>query len=311
MMPNLLSARVLCVTAVVASVAAQPCPTADGDPGFSLSAGFSDDMVLQRAPAKSALYGFGTGPVSVHVVGTDGADAAVEYMVEAESRADGTWKAFLSPHVAGGSFTVTATSGAATLQLERVTMGDIFVCSGQSNMALEAFYTFSADTIKEEVLTADKYSKLRLFEYGGMGYNCSLASWTPTWVTTQNSVAEAPVFKWYNLSEGARVPYHQLREGMISALQHFSATCLYFGIELLDALGPEAPPIGLIETAVGGSTIEAWMANETLNRCTNEFNFSYGNPTKGQNIRGGVSRNQHIPGERHTPPPPLLLLLRG
>lgn len=294
----------LCVAAAAAAwrpAAAQPCPASGPDgasaaAGFSLSAGFSDDMVLQRAPAKAALYGFGTGPVSVRVAGTDGVGAAVQYVVEAQRRDDGTWKAFLAPHVAGGSFTVTATGASGAATLERVTFGDIYVCSGQSNMALETFYTFSADTIKEEVMRNDKYSKLRLFEYGGMGYNCSLASWTPTWVTTQNSIAEAPLYKWYNMSEGATVPYQQRAEGMFSALQHFSATCLYFGVELLDALGPDAPPIGLIETAVGGSTIEAWMSNETLDRCANEFNFSYGNPTKGESIRGGASKDQHIPG---------------
>ena len=85
-----------------------------------------------------------------------------------------------------------------------------------------------------------QYQKLHLFEYGKMGYNCSLASWTPTWATTQNSALEDPKFKWYNMSTGATSPYEQRAEGMFSALQHFSATCLYFGIELLDALGPSA-----------------------------------------------------------------------
>eukprot|EP01043_Picozoa_sp_COSAG02_P036878 COSAG02_NODE_2732_length_8141_cov_41.736011_7_plen_841_part_00 len=285
------------------SVASQPCPdpeAAGSRTGFGLSAGFSDDMVLQRAPAKAAVYGFGVGPVSVQVVGTDGADSTVKYVVEAQSRGDGTWKAFLSPHVAGGAFTLTAksTASGSAIVLKRVTFGDVYLCSGQSNMALETFYTFSADQLKDEVL-GGKYSKLRLFEYGGMGYNCSLASWTPTWVTSQNSVSEAPLFKWYGSAEAAVVPYQQRAEGMMSAMQHFSATCLYFGVELLDALGPNAPPLGLIQTAVGGSTIEAWMANETIDRCTHEFNFSYGNPSKGTPIRGGVSKDQHIPGTLH------------
>jgi hypothetical protein len=41
------------------------------------------------------------------------------------------------------------------------------------------------------------------------------------------------------------------------------------------------------------------MSNETLDRCTNDFNFSYGNPSKGQSIRGGASKDQHIPGTLH------------
>jgi hypothetical protein len=130
------------LASVWSSAAAQPCPDPEGGPRaggqLSLSAGFSDDMVLQRAPAKAAVYGFaGAGPVSVRVTGTDGAGAAVEYVVAAQPRADGTFKAFLSPHVAGGSFTLTATAAASgsSVVLRRITFGDIYVCSGQVSRA--------------------------------------------------------------------------------------------------------------------------------------------------------------------------------
>ena len=53
-----------------------------------------------------------------------------------------------------------------------------------------------------------------------------------------------------------------------SAFVRFSATCFYFAQELTDKLGGEkAPPIGLVHTAWGGSTIEQWLSNETIATC--------------------------------------------
>ena len=48
-----------------------------------------------------------------------------------------------------------------------------------------------------------------------------------------------------------------------------SATCLEFGRSLLDQLGDDAPPIGLIASAVGGTTIERWSPNATTEACQN------------------------------------------
>jgi sialate O-acetylesterase len=238
--------------------------------GLAFSTGFSSDMVLQRAPAKAALYGFGTGAVSVHVVGTDGAQAAVEYTVSAQAYADGTWKAFLLPHKAGGSYTVTASNGVSSATLERVTMGDVYYCSGQSNMALSTYYTFSADTVRAEFAKqAGTYSALRLFQFGGMSMNTTLAAYTPQYVTARQSVASEPLRgSWYNASSAVVAVTEQTSANNMTAFDMFSATCLYFGVELIDALGNDAKiPIGLIQSAVGGSTIEAWMSNESRAEC--------------------------------------------
>jgi hypothetical protein len=263
---------VLALLVLLLSGAAQ----AAADEPVSFSAGFSSDMVLQRAPAKAALYGFGTGPVSVHVAGTDGTAAAVEYTVVAQPRADGAWKAFLAPHEAGGSYTIIASSGGSSATLERVTMGDVYYCSGQSNMALSTYYTFSADTVRAEFAKeAGPYSALRLFQFGGMRFNTTLASYTPRYATASQSVATDPLHgSWYNASQAVSVvtePSTNRADPSANktAFDTFSATCLYFGVELIDALGADAKiPIGLIQSAVGGSTIEAWMSNESRAECT-------------------------------------------
>ena len=48
---------------------------------------------------------------------------------------------------------------------------------------------------------------------------------------------------------------------------------MYFGAELIaarEAQGLEAVPVGLIQSAIGGSQIEAWMDNETRTECKNQ-----------------------------------------
>ena len=99
-------------------------------PSFHLSAGFSSHMVMQRAPAKASIYGFGNGPVSVSVTGFDAAGAAVEYTVDgftvdgassaATSPSLPTWKAYLKPAAAGGNYTVMATGPSGAVVLEHV-----------------------------------------------------------------------------------------------------------------------------------------------------------------------------------------------
>ena len=109
------------------------------------------------------------------------------------------------------------------------------------------------------------------------------------WVTSRGSIAENPVDnRWFNLTDAMQVadgadPKH-------TPFAVFSGACLYFGIELSDALdakGGPAPPIGLIQNAVGGSTIEAWMSNSSRSECAQEFVDS-GKKVALQHIPGGL-----------------------
>ena len=69
----------------------------------------------------------------------------------------------------------------------------------------------------------------------------------------------------------------------------FSGTCYYFGESLTDALGAAAPPLGLIHTAWGGSTIQQWISNATLNSnvCANH--------SSGQGNDGGWFESRVMP----------------
>lgn len=291
--------------------AAQTAPT------ISLSAGFSDDAVLQRSSQTGAkLYGFvaANAPVSVKVSASAGTSA---YTVAATvapwvnnsgcmpmqlpnktmagcsdprtptppTHGQFTWTAQLKPQPRpGGDYTITiSTAGPnGTLTLQRITYGDVYYCSGQSNMALETYYTFSADTLKKEIASG-KFSGLRHFMYGSMGNHFEALA--PQYVTSWNSLSAQPNcienvcdegFKWFNVTYSASKPSSfpaGPNDRKHSMFAQFSSTCMYFGAELIDARaaqGLEPVPIGLIQSAIGGSQIESWMDNETLAECKNQ-----------------------------------------
>jgi hypothetical protein len=118
--------------------------------GTSFAGVFTDHAVLQRAPAKAAVFGvvigdkgelgsMGAVGVAVTVQASGGADA---YTVQAEhidvvNSTYARWKAFLKPSPAGGEYSISAKCSGCTnttvKTLTDVTFGDIWFCSGQSN----------------------------------------------------------------------------------------------------------------------------------------------------------------------------------
>jgi hypothetical protein len=81
----------------------------------------------------------------------------------------------------------------------------VYHCGACLAVALATFFTFSADTVKKDFID-QKYQKLRIFQYGGMGFNATLASNSPTWVTRMGTAAEDPLNGWYNASHSTYVP---------------------------------------------------------------------------------------------------------
>ena len=69
--------------------------------------------------------------------------------------ATGQWRAKLTPHEAGGNFTITASctscGGLISSTIHSVTFGDVFVCSGQSNMQLAMIHTFDRNVTYERI----------------------------------------------------------------------------------------------------------------------------------------------------------------
>jgi hypothetical protein len=118
-----------CLSALLAGLASAEEAPPPANP-LSFGATNGDWMVLQQAPAKSAVSGVlnksGSGPVEVAVSGGSGAAYKVHATVTKLVGGGYKWKAFLRPTKAGGDFTITARNGALTAQISHVTFGDVW-----------------------------------------------------------------------------------------------------------------------------------------------------------------------------------------
>ena len=209
----------LCFAAMcgLAEAGRPPPPPAPPPPALTFSDTCGDNMVLQMAPAKAAVSGFlnVSESATVEVSVSDGSSS---YKVQANvtklapdpenpGPAGFKWKAFLRPAKAGGDITITASSGAHSAKISHVTMGDVWYCSGQSNMALPLVHTMSRN-ISASAIRAGKYKNLRIH---GMAGNMNPYQ---NWTTVSDALSELTTGK-----KGAGEP----------VLFTFSSTCYYFG----------------------------------------------------------------------------------
>jgi sialate O-acetylesterase len=193
-------------------------------------------MVVQQAPARPKFWGYRPDFDDQIVVEI----AGVQTVTATETTApDGTptWEAEFNPLSGPGPYTVTLTLGACSTTLNDVLAGDVWVCSGQSNMehALQ-----NIDDPEPEIADVVNYPNVRTFLAG--------REWSDTTLYDLRSVSQ----NW-------AVP-------TTSNIRGFSAVCWLFGRNLYQKL---QRPIGLIETNWGGTRIEAWTSAEALPICFN------------------------------------------
>jgi sialate O-acetylesterase len=150
-----------------------------------------------------------------------------------KSDQQGNWQVRLDPLPTNASpAELTVTSGSKTITLTDILVGEVWLCSGQSNMG----HALSRATGGEEAIAAANHPKLRLFR-----------------------VKQSPAYSPVDDVEGEWIacsPDALRRNG-----GGFSAVGFFFGRQLLETLDC---PIGLIGSYVGGSNVEAWMSEEAL-----------------------------------------------
>jgi sialate O-acetylesterase len=190
------------------------------------SALFVDNAVLQR---DHAIPVWGTADPSEKVTVTLGAKTA-----STVTGADGHWRVSLAPLPAGGPFPLVI-AGKNTVTLKNVLLGDVWICSGQSNMQYSMRYKRGYYTA--DIAAADD-PQLRCFAVANKTSPVPLADLLPTNPTQQVWQATTP-----------------------KTVIEFSTVGYYFGRELRKALGV---PIGLINTAWGGTNGESWVSREAL-----------------------------------------------
>eukprot|EP01051_Picozoa_sp_SAG22_P008348 SAG22_NODE_631_length_8376_cov_43.396037_5_plen_239_part_00 len=149
-----------------------PTPPPFAGRGVHLASIFSDHAVLQRAPATAAVYGVvlddaGATGVTVAVASDSGSYIVRAQHWEMVNTTYYRWKAQLRPTEAGtGAHTITATcvgcaTTAASATVHDVVWGDVWVCSGQSNMWLPMHFSLSRNQTYDAMLRG-KLSNIRM-----------------------------------------------------------------------------------------------------------------------------------------------------
>ncbi len=179
---------------------------------------FSDHMVLQLGRT-----------VPIWGQADDGEKITVKFCGQNVSTTckDGKWMVRLKPLKAGGPHTLTI-SGHQTVEIKDVLVGEVWVCSGQSNMQ----WSVKASANPEQTIANSANPKLRLF-------------------TVPRRKEAAPV---------SDIPSQWVECGP-ETVPGFTAVGYFFGRDLQKAL---KIPVGLIHTSWGGSPAEVWMDERSL-----------------------------------------------
>ncbi|MBE5034053.1 sialate O-acetylesterase [Gallalistipes aquisgranensis] len=187
---------------------------------------FGDGMVLQREDS-AALWGRAEPGKSVTVFTSWNGK---RYRTRTGS--DGRWRLRVETGPAGCGHTVTVTEG-NTLRFDDVALGEVWLCSGQSNMEMpvKGFVGQPVEGAAEAISTSTDPG-LRLFS---VAQHCS------------PSPCEGLDGRWSEASP--------------ASVAEFSATAYFFGRMLRRALGV---PVGLVKSSWNGTSIERWMSRESL-----------------------------------------------
>lgn len=189
--------------------------------GLKLPALVGDHMVLQRGQ-ELPLWGW-ADPGAVVTVAIAG------QQVKGKADASGRWEVRLAPlQVTPHALEMTVSSGGETQVLGNIRVGEVWICSGQSNMRWMVGNSYDADL---EKLTAN-YPDIRFLKMPNVGTQEPQTDFVGQWqVCTPETVGE------------------------------HTAVGYFFGRQLHETLGV---PVGLIDNSWGGSAAEAWVRRDVL-----------------------------------------------
>lgn len=192
-----------------------------------LPAIFSDNMVLQQK-TNAAIWGK-ADPGRIVEVSTTWSKTV--YAAKADQ--NGRWKVMVATPGYGGPYLIMV-SGGNKIVLKNVLIGEVWVCSGQSNMEMPITGWGDIKNAQQEIASA-KYPKIRLLQ-------------------VQRAVSNVPL-------EDAKVGNDSWAVCDPQNVGGFSAVAYFFARDLYRKTGI---PIGLIHTSWGGTIAEAWTSSTTL-----------------------------------------------
>ncbi|MBK1879120.1 sialate O-acetylesterase [Pelagicoccus mobilis] len=186
---------------------------------ISLPNVFTDHMVIQR-DQENPIWGTAEANEKIKI-------SIGGKKVSTKADKEGNWRTELPAFPAGGPHTITI-KGSSTVSIEDVLVGEVWFCSGQSNMEWPVRLSYGA----EVEATAANHPKIRFLHVPNHGTDQPQDNFEGQWEVCSPDTAP-----------------------------HFSAVGYYYGQTLHAALGV---PIGLIDNAWGGSAAEAWVPREKL-----------------------------------------------
>ena len=195
-------------------------------PSIRVPSVIGDHMVLQRGVA-IPVWGWAESGEAVSV-------KLAEHQGKAVADDKGRWEVRLPKMQAGGPFEMTIAGEDSELVIADILVGEVWVCSGQSNMEMSVQGSKGGF---EEVPKA-QYPQMRLFTVAPRVAVEPQEDCSGQWVLCSPETAA-----------------------------NFSGVSYYFGREIHREVGV---PVGLVLTALGGTPAEAWTSEETL-RSTNDF----------------------------------------
>ncbi|EGV97952.1 sialate O-acetylesterase isoform X2 [Cricetulus griseus] len=200
-------------------------------------------MVLQKEPSGAVIWGFGTPGATVTVTLCQGQNTFKKKVTTVKAHSN-TWVVVLDPMKPGGPYEVMAkqTFGITnvTLRIHDILFGDVWLCSGQSNMKMTVLQIFNAS---KELAVAAAYQSVRIF-------SASLVQ-----AEEELEDLDKVDLSWSRPTAG------NLGNGNYT---YMSAVCWLFGRYLYDNL---QYPIGLVSSSWGGTPIEAWSSKRALKSC--------------------------------------------
>ena len=213
------------------------------DAQVKLSPLFSDNMVLQQ---NSEVPVWGTAKAGVTVKVLTSWDGATH---ECVAGPDGKWKVKVSTPPAGGPFEITLSTGKGKKRqtvLRNVMSGEVWLCSGQSNMEMPVKGWGCVKDYEKELEDAGNYPNLRLLN-----------------ITRTYAYDPADDFKIVGGGSGWDVSSYK-------SVELFSACGYFFGRDIQKYTGV---PVGLINASYGGTRIEGWTTLEALETMPSQKDF--------------------------------------
>ncbi|XP_059144147.1 sialate O-acetylesterase-like [Physella acuta] len=212
---------------------------------FNFAKHFQSHMVLQKAPQRANIYGFSPTIGQKVTLQLTTVPATHPYNYETTVRQGqaagvGEWNFLIDAFGPNVVVTIKVESGGVAHTISDVIFGDVWLCSGQSNMAFTVIQMIGG---AQEIADAHNYPNIRLMTVH------KTESFTPLYDLARVDQAWA---KADNNSVGH------------PAWTYFSAVCWLFGKAIHKA---RHYPIGLVASDWGGTPVKAWSSPQALAHC--------------------------------------------